>query len=104
MCVCRKLQQLIRDTKLNPNVLYELHIPEEEQLSGQLSPSTFTEIEQKLLCTDDDRSIHSSMENFLSVQTVADKTIADGVEALIGAYLKVTDVSRNMVFVLSLNL
>lgn len=94
----------MRDTRLSPNVLYELHIPEEEQFSGQLSPSTFTEIEQKLLGTDDDRNIHSSMENFLSLQTVADKTVADGVEALIGAYLKVTDVSRSMVFVLSSNL
>jgi hypothetical protein len=103
MCVWRKLQQLMRDTRINPNVLYELHVPEEEQLSGQLSPSTFMEIEQKLLSADGDGGIHSSMENFLSLQTVADKTIADGVEALIGAYLKVTYIS-NMVFVISLSL
>ncbi|PNF18314.1 hypothetical protein B7P43_G14501 [Cryptotermes secundus] len=88
MCVYRKLQQVMRDASVSPNILYELHIPTEEQLSGQLSRATLTNIEQKMLSTDDDRGIHSSMENFLSLQTVSDKTIADGVEALIGAYLK----------------
>lgn len=90
MCVYRKLQQVMRDANVSPNILYELHIPVEEQLSGQLSRRTLTNIEQKMLSTDEDRGIHSSMENFLSLQTVSDKTIADGVEALIGAYLKVT--------------
>jgi hypothetical protein len=74
---------------VSPNVLYELRIPSDEQLSGQLSKDTYEKILNKLLCSLEDRSIHSSMENFLSVQTVSDKTIADGVEALIGAYLKV---------------
>jgi hypothetical protein len=89
----------MRAASISPNILYELYIPEEEQLSGQLSHSTRADIEQKLLA-DEDQGIHSSMENFLSVQTVPDKTIADGVEALIGAYLKVTFVSRDMIFVL----
>jgi endoribonuclease Dicer len=87
MCVHRKLQQEMRDTNVSPNILYELYIPMEEQLSGQFSRRTLTNIEQKT-STDDDRGIHSSMENFLSLQTVSDKTIADGVEALIGAYIK----------------
>jgi hypothetical protein len=70
-------------------MLYELKIPEQEQLSGHLSHETRAGIEDKLVSTSEDQDIHSSMENFLSVQTVSDKTIADGVEALIGAYLKV---------------
>jgi hypothetical protein len=89
MCVYRKLQQQMLSVKVSPNILYELMIPEDEQLSGQLSRETLTDIENKLMFGDEDRGIHSSMENFLSVQTVSDKTIADGVEALIGAYLKV---------------
>lgn len=89
MCVCRKLQQVMLIAKVSPNVLYELMIPEEEQLRGKLSHETLTDIEEKLMCGDEDRGLHSSMENFLSVQTVSDKTIADGVEALIGVYLKV---------------
>jgi endoribonuclease Dicer len=88
MCVYHKLQQMMRDANVSPNILYELYIPEEEQLSGQLSHRTLTNIEQKVLSTDDDRGVHTSMENFLSLQNVSDKTIADGVEALIGAYLK----------------
>jgi hypothetical protein len=74
---------------VSPNFLYELCISKDEQLSGQLSNETYEKILNKMLCSLEDHSIHSSMENFLSVQTVADKTIADGVEALIGAYLKV---------------
>lgn len=90
MCLYRKLQQLMRSVKVSPNILYELQIPKEERLSGQLSRDTISDIENKLISADEDRAgIHSSMEIFLSIQTVSDKTIADGVEALIGAYLKV---------------
>jgi hypothetical protein len=89
MCVYRKLQQVMLDAKVSPNILYELRIPRDEQLSGCLSSDTLDSIENKLLVSHEDHSVHSSMENFLSVQTVSDKTIADGVEALIGAYLKV---------------
>jgi hypothetical protein len=74
---------------VSPNFLYELCIPKDEQLSGQLSKKTYESIQTKLCESLEDHTIHSSMENFLSVQTVGDKTIADGVEALIGAYLKV---------------
>lgn len=88
MCVYRKLQQVMLDAKVSPNILYELRIPRDEQLSGCLSSDTLDSIENKLLVSHEDHSVHSSMENFLSVQTVSDKTIADGVEALIGAYLK----------------
>ncbi|XP_021927095.1 endoribonuclease Dicer-like isoform X2 [Zootermopsis nevadensis] len=89
MCLYRKLQQLMRSVKVSPNILYELQIPKEERLSGKLSRDTISDIENKLISADEDRAgIHSSMEIFLSIQTVSDKTIADGVEALIGAYLK----------------
>lgn len=89
MCVDRKLQEMMLKRKLSPNILYELVIPKEEQLSGELSQKTFTDFMNKLKSVDEDQDIHSSMENFLSVQTVSDKTIADGVEALVGVYLKV---------------
>jgi len=77
------------DANASPNFLYELRIPRDEQLGGQLSNDTYGNILRELYLSFEDQSIHSSMENFLSVQTVSDKTIADGVEALIGAYLKV---------------
>jgi len=89
MCVYRPLQDVMLSANSSPNFLYELRIPRDEQLSGQVSNETYENILTKLLSSLEDHSIHSSMENFLSVQTVADKTIADGVEALIGAYLKV---------------
>jgi hypothetical protein len=73
----------------SPNFLYEVCISRDEQLSGQLRKETYEDILTKLFLTLEDHTIHSSMENFLSVQTVRDKTIADGVEALIGTYLKV---------------
>jgi hypothetical protein len=74
---------------VSPNFLYELHIPKDEQLNGKMSDETYENILNEMLRSLEDHSTHSSMENFLSVQTVPDKTIADGVEALIGAYLKV---------------
>jgi len=77
------------DADASPNFLYELCISRDEQLGGQLSTDTYENILQDLCLSIEDQSVHSSMENFLSVQTVADKTIADCVEALIGAYLKV---------------
>jgi len=77
------------EANVSPNFLYELCIPRNEQLGGQLSNETYENILKALFLSVEDQTIHSSMENFLSVQTVADKTIADGVEALIGAYLKV---------------
>jgi len=89
MCVYRQLQQVMLSANANPNFLYELCISRDEQLSGQLSKKTYESILTELLVSLEDHTVHSSMENFLSVQTVADKTIADGVEALIGAYLKV---------------
>jgi hypothetical protein len=89
MCVYRKLQQVMLSANLSPNILYELRIPRDEQLIGSLSSETLDNIQNKLLSSPEDHAIHSSMENFLCVQTVSDKTIADGVEALIGAYLKV---------------
>jgi hypothetical protein len=76
------------DAGVSPNFLYELRISRDEQLSGKLSRETYEKILEKML-SHEDHSLHSSMENFLSVQTVSDKTVADGVEALIGAYLKV---------------
>ena len=89
MCVDRKLQQVILSAEVSPNVLFELIIPRDEQLSGSLSSETRESLKNRLLSSAEDHSIHSSMENFLCVQTVSDKTIADSVEALIGAYLKV---------------
>ena len=80
----------MKAVNVSPNFLYELQFPLEEQLIGKLSIETFKVIEKKLMVAEEDQCcIHSSMENFLSLQTVADKTIADCVEALIGAYLKV---------------
>jgi hypothetical protein len=89
MCVYRQLQQLMLSANVSPNFLYELRIPKDEQLNGKMSDETYGNILKEMLRSLEDHSTHSSMENFLSVQTVADKTIADGVEALIGAYLKV---------------
>jgi len=89
MCVYRQLQQLMLSANVSPNFLYELHIPKDEQLNGKMSDTTYANILKEMLHSLEDQSTHSSMENFLSVQTVADKTVADGVEALIGAYLKV---------------
>lgn len=58
MCVYRKLQQVMLDAKVSPNILYELRIPRDEQLSGCLSSDTLDSIQNKLLVSLEDHSVH----------------------------------------------
>ncbi|XP_076220926.1 endoribonuclease Dcr-2 isoform X2 [Nomia melanderi] len=82
----RQLQKILLDTEVSPNVLYEIEIPEKEKFSGCLSKSTETAIKSKVLNWDVAET-QTGMELYLGIQIVADKTVADCVEALIGVYL-----------------
>lgn len=84
-----KTDHLIHFAKVSPNILYNLKIPKEEQISGYLTDNTLNEIEEKVYGWEGGDS-QSGLEHFLCVQTVADKTVADCVEALIGVYLTVS--------------
>lgn len=74
---------------MSPNVLYEIEIPRNEQLSGRISEATKSAIQTKILDWETAKS-QTGMEHYLGIQTVSDKTVADCVEALIGVYLRVS--------------
>ena len=80
----------LKTSSATPKVLYEIWISPEEQLTGALSEDTLNKVSESIerLC-DDKTAANCCLENYLFVQTVPDKAIADCVEALIGVYLKV---------------
>nr|CAD7444294.1 unnamed protein product [Timema bartmani] len=92
MCVQRTLQTFFQKAELSPHFLYDIEIPENERQEGIISQPTITNIIAKLLEKVELEEIkkvpQSSMEGFLSLRTIADKCLADSVEALIGVCLK----------------
>lgn len=74
--------------KVSPNVLYEIHIPEEERFAGYISENTKTDMQTKVLNWAAAET-QTGIEYYVGVQIVPDKAIADCVEALISVYLKV---------------
>ncbi|XP_051160014.1 endoribonuclease Dicer-like [Leptopilina boulardi] len=82
----RSIQGVLIDNEISSNVLYELHIPDEEKIKGYISEFTLDQIQDKVLTWNDTPS-NCVMEQFLGRQNVADKVVADSVESIIGASL-----------------
>ena len=80
--------------QISPNVLYEIFMPANEQLSGCPSQLTIAMMEEKVLAWNETNP-QSGMQQFLDQQTVPDKTVSDCVEALIGVYLIVSLSEKN---------
>ncbi|CAG2058415.1 unnamed protein product [Timema podura] len=99
MCVQRTLQTFFQKAELSPHFLYDIEIPENERQEGIISQPTITNIIAKLLEKVELEEIkkvpQSSMEGFLSLRTIADKCLADSVEALIGVCLKLLEFIAN---------
>lgn len=85
----RKIQTVIKECNVSPNVLYKFQITAEERFEGVLHRDTWDDIEGKL-CDFKEEDAHTGVDNFLGIQAVADKVVADSVEALIGVYLTVS--------------
>lgn len=69
--------------------MYEIQIPKNEQFDGCISESTKSVMQERVLNWETVES-QTGMEQYLGVQTVSDKTVADCVEALLGVYLNVS--------------
>ncbi|XP_051175293.1 endoribonuclease Dicer-like isoform X2 [Leptopilina boulardi] len=82
----RAIQQILIDNEISSNVLYELHIPDEEKINGFITESTLNNIEERILNWND-KPTNCIMEHFLGRQNIADKIVADCVESIIGACL-----------------
>lgn len=88
-CVPRIFKEKCKQKNVSSSVFYSLNIPRDEQFSGILSLDTERSIIRTLnQSINDQLELNSSMEDYLCQQIVNDKTIADGVEAIIGCYLR----------------
>ncbi|XP_025991526.1 endoribonuclease dcr-1 [Solenopsis invicta] len=85
--VLRPLQEILLNESIAPNVLYEFEIPELERYTGCISEDTRT-IMRETVTNWDKGDKQTGVEHYLGVQILADKTVADSVEALIGVYLR----------------
>nr|BAW35366.1 Dicer3 [Locusta migratoria] len=97
--VPEKVRNLMLEQNVSPNFLYRLELSEEEQQTGIVEDETIADVKDLLGAWDQDPSVHSSMEDYLGVQTVNDKAMADAVEALIGVYLNEFGVDGALRFV-----
>lgn len=86
--VLRPLQEILLSESVKPSVLYELRIPDEERYSGCITENTKNIMQETVIKWDKDDG-QTGVEHHLGIQIMSDKTVADSVEALIGAYLKV---------------
>lgn len=87
--VFRPLQKTLLDKDVSPNILYELSIPDEERLAGDVSANTNNMLQNTILQWSLAES-QTGMEHYLNIQIVPDKSVSDSVEALIGVYLRVS--------------
>lgn len=75
------------------SLLFTLHLSKEEQFDGTVRKSTLDDLRKKksLLLADSAicEAVTSKYNPLLNRQQIADKTVADCVEALIGTYLQV---------------
>ncbi|XP_031624659.1 endoribonuclease Dicer-like [Contarinia nasturtii] len=89
-----QIQISMQEYHITPEILYKLILSNEELERGEVSQSNFAEFIQQFL---DDRNAggdESTMQNFLGKQRLADKTIADCIEAILGACVKSIGVER----------
>ncbi|XP_032687848.1 endoribonuclease Dicer-like [Odontomachus brunneus] len=90
--VFRQLQKILLDQDVSPNILYELPIPDEERLTGEISTSTINTM-QNIISQWSLAENQTGLEHYLNVQIIPDKAVSDSVEALIGVYLRSTGIS-----------
>lgn len=87
--VFRPLQKILLDQDVSPNILYELLIPDEERLTGEISASTINTM-QNTISQWSLAENQTGLEHYLNIQIIPDKAVSDSVEALIGVYLRVS--------------
>lgn len=79
-----EIRNMFRTQNLPCNLLYKLEVSEEEFRKGEISKETFDNFSAKILNYIDQDQDKSPINNFLMQQYVADKSIADAVEAILG--------------------
>lgn len=90
---CYTIPQFIKNDILNRitsiNSLFNLYIPHDEQITGDLNTNTINDLQNnKLKIEDLEENSYNNMSCFLNYNYVGDKFISDVVESLLGAYFE----------------
>ncbi|XP_068634006.1 endoribonuclease Dicer [Battus philenor] len=89
----KEVKDFIEKNQIRPSFLFGMQFPLEEALSGNLSSESWAQVEERFVDCDGAAEkepkwgAQSSMQCYVQVQVMHDKTVADGVESLIGTYL-----------------
>ncbi|EEZ99277.1 dicer-2 isoform X1 [Tribolium castaneum] len=84
-CIPQTISKAIGNKEYSVVSLFNCCISPEEQVSGNLNRKTLSDMTTEEIAPDEENS-YGNMCNFLNKQYVGDKSIADSVEALLGAY------------------
>ncbi|KAK9511555.1 hypothetical protein O3M35_000188 [Rhynocoris fuscipes] len=84
----RDLQNLVKELKISPAVMYQINLSPVERDTGILKEETRLQIHELLATSQDTNESSHTSWSIIGQQEVPDKTIADAVEALVGVYLK----------------
>lgn len=84
----------MKDCKINPELLYDLKLNEDELENGYPSDEKFFAFVQQFLNEPESNDEDSSMLNFLGLQNMSDKTCADCIEAILGTCVKTVGIER----------
>lgn len=86
-----KLEEFIEQRQIRPTFLIGIQFTEEEVMTGELSEESWESVmnnfQNGIAEAEPEGCAQNSMQCYVHSQAVADKSIADSVEALIGTYL-----------------
>nr|AIY24625.1 dicer 2 [Graminella nigrifrons] len=85
-CVEHTISATIVNGDLDSSCLYNMNIPEEDVIAGNMSKATRKKVKEILL--EADFNTHAKTCVFTDRKALADKAIADAVEAVLGVYLE----------------
>lgn len=87
-------QMLMKELNIKPDLLFKLEVHGDEHEKGELNNETCADYVQKFSQDSNVGGDDSSMQNFLGMQRISDKTCADSVEAILGTCVKTIGIER----------
>lgn len=84
----------MREYEIKPDLLYDLAITEDELEDGHPSDEKIFDFVQKFLNVLESSGEATTMQNFLGLQSISDKTCADCIEAILGTCVKTVGIER----------
>lgn len=98
-CTPVEVQEMILRQDASIACLFEIDIPRDEQISGELSDATFELIQDRREDIEEDETQdngYASMCHYIGRQVIGDKTLADVIESIIGIYVGAMGINGGM--------